>query len=50
LHKTGEHIVSIKTLGGALAVRFNNLGGGHFNHIWLQGPGTFVYKANIHLK
>ena len=50
LHKTGEHTVAIKTLGGELAVRFNHLGGGHFNHIWLQGPGTFVYKANIHLK
>jgi diaminopimelate epimerase len=50
LNKTGEHHVSIKTLGGALAVSFNNLGGGHFNDIWLQGPGTFVYAASIKLK
>ena len=50
LHKTGAHRVSIQTLGGALAVSFNNQGGGHFNHIWLQGPATFVYKGNIHLK
>ena len=50
LNKLGEHRVSIKTIGGALAVSFNNLGGGHFNHIWLQGPGTFVYSTSINLK
>ena len=50
LHKTGAHRVSIQTIGGALAVSFNNQGGGHFNHIWLQGPATFVYKGSIHLK
>jgi diaminopimelate epimerase len=50
LNKLGEHRVSIKTIGGALAVSFNNQGGGHFNHIWLQGPGTFVYSASINLK
>ncbi len=50
LHKTGEHEINIQTLGGKLAVSFNNLGGGHYNHIWLKGPGTFVYKASIHLK
>jgi len=50
LNKLGEHRVSIKTIGGDLAVSFNNLGGGHFNHIWLQGPGTFVYSASINLK
>ena len=50
LNILGEHRVSIKTIGGALAVSFNNQGGGHFNHIWLQGPGTFVYSASIKLK
>lgn len=50
LHKEGEHDIQIQTLGGKLAVSFNNKGGGHFNHIWLKGPGTFVYKANIHVK
>ena len=50
LNKLGEHRVSIKTIGGELAVSFNNQGGGHFNHIWLQGPATFVYKGTIHLK
>ena len=50
LNKLGEHSVSIKTIGGDLAVSFNNQGGGHFNDIWLQGPGTFVYTASINLK
>jgi diaminopimelate epimerase len=50
LHKEGEHDIKIKTIGGNLAVSFNNQGGGHFNQIWLKGPGTFVYKASIHLK
>ena len=50
LHKTGAHRVAIQTLGGALAVSFNNQGGGDFNYIWLQGPATFVYKGTIHLK
>jgi diaminopimelate epimerase len=50
LHKEGEQEVPIQTLGGKLAVSFNNQGGGHFNHIWLKGPGTFVYKASIQVK
>ena len=50
LHKTGEHDVHIKTIGGNLAVSFNNKGGGHFNQIWLKGPGTFVFKASIDIK
>ena len=50
LNKIGEHHVAIKTIGGELAVSFNNQGGGHFNDIWLQGPGTFVYSASIKLK
>ena len=50
LNQLGEHRVSIKTIGGELAVSFNNQGGGDFDHIWLQGPATFVYKGTIHLK
>ena len=50
LQKQGAHDIAIKTLGGNLAVSFNNLGGGHFENIWLKGPGTFVYKASIHVK
>lgn len=50
LHEQGEHDIKIQTKGGKLAVSFNNQGGGHFNHIWLKGPGTFVYKATIQVK
>lgn len=50
LQKPGEHDVQIQTLGGKLAVSFNNQGAGHFNDIWLKGPGTFVYKASIDVK
>jgi diaminopimelate epimerase len=50
LNKEGAHEIQIKTIGGNLAVSFNNQGGGHFNHIWLKGPGTFVYKASIHIQ
>ena len=50
LNKPGAHRVAIQTLGGELAVSFNNQGGGHFNHIRLQGPATFVFKGTIHLK
>lgn len=50
LDKLGTQEVQIQTLGGSLAVSLNNLGGGEFNKIWLKGPGTFVYKAIIHLK
>lgn len=50
LDKEGEHTVQIQTLGGKLAVSFNNKGGNHFDQIWLKGPGSFVFKGNIHLK
>lgn len=50
LHKEGEHHVPIETLGGKLEVSFINKGGNHFDHIWLKGPGTFVFKGNIHVK
>jgi diaminopimelate epimerase len=50
LHKEGEHEIQIQTLGGKLAVNFQHKGGGHFNNIWLKGPGTFVYKASIQIK
>ena len=50
LQKEGEHDIHIQTLGGKLAVSLHNLGGGHFTHIWLKGPGTFVYKSSIHIK
>lgn len=46
----GSHDISIKTIGGSLAVNFNNEGDGYFTNVWLKGPGTFVYKASIDLK
>ena len=39
-----------ETIGGNLAVSFNNKGGGQFSDVWLKGPGTFVYKASIQIK
>lgn len=50
LHKEGEHNVPIQTIGGKLAVSFDNKGGGYFKNIWLKGPGTFVFESTIHLK
>lgn len=50
IENTGSHDIAIKTIGGNLAVQFNNEGDGHYTNIWLKGPGTFVYKANIELK
>lgn len=50
LHKEGDHTIQIETLGGKLAVQLHHKGGGHFNNIWLMGPGTFVFKGTIHLK
>lgn len=50
IENTGSHDIAIKTIGGNLAVQFNNEGDGHYTNIWLKGPGTFVYKASIELK
>jgi diaminopimelate epimerase len=49
LEHTGTHTIQIETLGGKLAVRFNNLGNHHFENIWLMGPGTFVFNGTIQL-
>jgi diaminopimelate epimerase len=43
----GEHSINIETLGGKLAVSFNNKGNSTFENIWLKGPGTFVFKGTI---
>lgn len=45
----GEHTIAIETLGGNLAVSFNNKGNNTFDNIWLMGPGTFVFKGDITL-
>ena len=47
IEKLGEQTIQIETLGGKLAVRFNNKGDQVFNNIWLMGPGTFVFSGSI---
>jgi len=47
IEKLGEQTIQIETLGGKLAVRFNNKGDQVFENIWLMGPGTFVFSGSI---
>ncbi|MCX6290069.1 MAG: diaminopimelate epimerase [Bacteroidetes bacterium] len=47
IEKLGEQTIHIETLGGQLAVRFNNKGDQVFENIWLMGPGTFVFSGSI---
>lgn len=47
IEKLGEQTIQIETLGGKLAIRFNNKGDQVFNNIWLMGPGTFVFSGSI---
>jgi diaminopimelate epimerase len=47
IEKLGEQTIQIETLGGKLAVRFNNKGDQVFDNIWLMGPGTFVFSGSI---
>lgn len=49
IDNTGTHTIQIETLGGKLAVSFNNLGNHTFENIWLMGPGTFVFNGSIEL-
>jgi len=49
IEKLGEQTIQIETLGGKLAVQFNNRGDNAFDDIWLMGPGTFVFSGNISL-
>lgn len=49
LEKLGEQTIQIETLGGKLAVKFNNKGDNEVNDIWLMGPGTFVFKGTIEM-
>lgn len=43
----GFNRVEIKTLGGKLSVEFEKHNDNSFNDIWLNGPGTFVFKGEI---
>jgi diaminopimelate epimerase len=47
IEKLGEQTIQIETLGGKLAVCFNNKGDQVFENIWLMGPGTFVFSGSI---
>ncbi len=47
IEKLGEQTIQIETLGGKLAVRFNNKGDQVFENIWLMGPGKFVFNGSI---
>jgi diaminopimelate epimerase len=50
INNLGEHNVNIETLGGNLAVSFNNKGDNKFDNIWLKGPGTFVFNGTISIQ
>lgn len=45
-NKIGDNHISVKVMGGELAVRFH-YDGNHFTDVWLIGPGTFVFKGEI---
>jgi len=47
IDKLGAQNISIETLGGKLAVSFNNRGDNAFDNIWLMGPGTFVFNGSL---
>lgn len=49
IEKLGDQTIQIETLGGQLAVRFNNKGDNEFDNIWLMGPATLVFKGVIHI-
>lgn len=49
LEKLGEQTIQIETLGGKLAVKYNNKGDHAIDNIWLMGPGTFVFKGTIQI-
>jgi diaminopimelate epimerase len=47
IDKLGAQTIQIETLGGKLAVSFNNRGDNAFDDIWLMGPGTFVFNGSM---
>ena len=47
IEKLGEQKINIETLGGKLAVSFNNRGDNVFDNIYLMGPGTFVFSGAL---
>ena len=49
IEKLGEQRINIETLGGKLAVSFNNRGDNIFDNIYLMGPGTFVFSGALEI-
>lgn len=50
MHKRGvinSCKVEIAAMGGNLRVLFEELAGGKYSNIWLQGPAEFVFKGSI---
>lgn len=45
----GNNTVSIITKGGELSVEFEKTATDQFQHVWLCGPATFVFKGTIAL-
>jgi diaminopimelate epimerase len=46
----GFNRVEVKTKGGELNVEFEKISETEFKNIWLSGPATFVFSAEIELK
>ena len=49
IEKLGEQRINIETLGGKLAVSFNNRGDNIFDNVYLMGPGTFVFSGSLEI-
>jgi diaminopimelate epimerase len=49
IDQLGAQTIQIETLGGKLAVSFNNRGDNAFDDIWLMGPGTFVFDGTLEI-
>ena len=47
IEKLGEQKINIETLGGKLAVSFNNRGDNVFDNIYLMGPGSLVFNGSM---
>ena len=46
----GFNRVEVKTKGGNLSVEFDKISDTEFKNIWLSGPATFVFTAEIEIK
>ncbi|MDT8347570.1 MAG: diaminopimelate epimerase, partial [Flavobacteriaceae bacterium] len=46
--KLASNDVEVKTIGGALRVRFEKTPAG-YREVWLSGPASFVFDGSIHL-